>query len=46
MRLQDAGSIEGELLIRIHELVAEHDGLVARLVSRTGQAIDFSVTWE
>lgn len=44
LRMEDTGAGEDELLIRIHERVAEHDGLVARLVSRTDDAIEFSVT--
>lgn len=44
LRMEDTGASEDELLIRIHERIAEHEGLVARLVSKTDEAIDFTVT--
>ena len=43
-RMEDGWAKEDELLLRIHELVAEHDGLVARLVSRTPETIQFAIT--
>jgi hypothetical protein len=42
-RMEDTHADEDELLIRIHDLVAEYDGLVARLVGRSAEAIEFSV---
>ena len=43
-RIEDAHGSEDELMLRIHELVAEYDGLTARLVGRTPEAIEFAVT--
>lgn len=43
-RVEDAHGSEDELMLRVHELVAEYDGMTARLVSRTREAIEFSVT--
>jgi hypothetical protein len=41
--LDHAGVSEDELILGIRGWIAGHDGLVARLVSRTAAAIEFSV---
>jgi hypothetical protein len=43
-RMEDTHADEDELLMRVHELVVEHDGLVCRLVDRTPEAIEFAVS--
>ena len=42
--MEDTHATEDKLLIRIHERIAEHDGLVARLVGRTPDAIEVKIS--
>jgi len=43
-RMEDVHAGEDELLLRIPELVAEYDGLTARLVARKPEVIEFAVS--
>jgi hypothetical protein len=42
--VEDAGAKEDELLLGTHQLVAEYDGLVARLTGNDDKLIVFAVT--